>query len=126
MSSPIAGVSGKVYVGQTEIADVRSFSVPRESDVKSYASSSTGGFEKTAAGNRRWRFTMSLYCPDGSLSLGFEAGDLVTVKGHTTTDKYFEGQVRVRSIEPEVDIERGELVACTVAGVGHGAYTLTG
>jgi hypothetical protein len=126
MSSPITGVNGKVCVGAAEVADVRGFSVPRESDVKSYASSSTGGYEKTVSGNRRWRFSMSLYCPDGSLSMGFEVGDLVTVKGYTTTGKYFEGQVRVRSIEPEVDIERGELIGCTVAGIGHGQYTLTG
>ena len=126
MSEPITGINGKVYADEAEVADVRSFAVPRESDVKSYASSSTGGYEKTAAGNIRWMFSMSLYLPDGSLSLGFDVGDLVVVKGYTTTGKYFEGSVRVRSIEPEVDIQGAELEVCTVSGIGHGQYTLTG
>jgi hypothetical protein len=126
MSSPITGISGKVEVDSAEVADVRTWSMPRENDVKTYASSSTGGYEKTAAGNTRWTFTMSVYAPDGSLSIGFEVGDLVTVKGYTTTGKYFEGSVRVGSIEPQVDIEGAELVGCTVEGTGHGEYTLTG
>ena len=126
MSDPITGINGKVYVDDAEVADVRSFSVPRENDVKTYASSSTSGYEKTAAGNTRWTFVMSLYLPDGSLSLDFDVGDLVTVKGYTTTGKYFEGDVRISSIEPDVDIEGARMEGCTVRGVGHGGYALTG
>lgn len=126
MSEPITGVDGKVYVDDVEVADVRSFAVPRENDVKTYASSSTGGAAKTAAGRWRWSFTMEVFLPDGGLSLGFEVGDLVTVKGYTAASKYFEGSMRIRSIEPAVNIEKAEMLSCTVVAVGHGAYTITG
>lgn len=124
--APITGTNGKVYVDDIEVADVRTWSAAFENDLKTYASSNTGGYEKTASGNIRWTFNMTLYSPDGSLDLGFDVGDLVTVKGCTTTGKHFEGDVRIASIEPEVDIEGAGLVACTVRGTGDGQYTLTG
>ena len=124
--APITGTNGKVYVDDAEVADVRTWLAAFENDVKTYASSSTGGYQKTAPGNTRWTFRMTLYKSDGSLDLGFDVGDLVTVKGYTTTGKYFEGDVRIASIEPEVDIEGAGLSGCVVNGTGDGQYTLTG
>ena len=126
MGEPITGKDGDVQVGGVDVAHVRRFSISRSADNKSYKSSDTNGWTKTAEGNKLWTITIDVYAEGGTLVLGFDEGDLIEFKGITTAGKYIEGNVRVDSIEDEVQIEEAELVTATINGTGDGPYVPTG
>lgn len=126
MSAPITGKNGKLSLNSSQLADVQDWTVKRSSDVKSYASSSTSGFEKTLDGNHKWTLSAKVMAPDGSANPGVEVGDLVTFTGTIDSGKTITGSVRIASIDIDVNIGAADPVVLSVEAVGDGAYTING
>lgn len=126
MSAPITGKDGKIEISGTPVADVFSWSITEEADLKPYASSSTAGWRKVLVGQKGWTISMVVALPDGSFTLPFASGDSIAFAGFSMAGKYVSGTVKVGTIEPEVSIEDGEPVRATVNGTGDGELSKTG
>lgn len=127
MADPITGKDGKIMADSSAVEHVRNWSITKESDNKTYTSSSTSGWQKTAAGNKKWSGSFEIYLQNGAVDLAFDEGDLVAGEFYTDAAvHYYAGNVRVDSIEVSTDIEGAELVPATVNFTGDGALVETG
>ena len=123
-SDAITGIDGTLTKDGSEIADVRSFTVTRENEVKTYASSSTDGRQKTAKGISRWRLDAEIYLPGGDFDVGLTEGETYTLIGQTVSGKTFTGTARVRSIGEAIPIETADMLVASVSCEGDGEYTI--
>lgn len=126
MSAPITGKNGKLSLGGAELADVQQWTVRRQADIKTYASSSTAGFEKTLEGNHKWTLSARVMAPDGSANPGVEIGSLVAFTGTMDSGKTITGNVRISSINVDVSISSADSLVLSVEATGDGAYTVNG
>lgn len=114
MGTPMAGSNGTVSADGSAVADVRNWSLDRTADNKTYASSDTGGWNRTSKGNRGATVTWDHYLDGGALDVGYEEGALIAFVGTAASGKTVTGNVRVDSIGQTIDIEGNELEAATV------------
>ena len=125
---PISGKFGTVKFSGTEITECRTWSLSLTSDNKAYVSCSTAGQTRRVAGNKDWTASATIYLQDG-LDVPFDEGDIALLELFTDqtagSGGKYAGQGIVESIEPEVDIEGGELVSATVNFAADGAMTFT-
>ncbi len=138
MTSPVdRGISGKdgklLAVANTEtpgtpaeIADITKWTYDEEVARSKYASSSTGGWKRTVAGQKEWSGTLEGVCQSGQKA-PFASGDYVDAKlqGPTTGDA-ITGTICIGTVKFETDIEEGKELRYTCDYDGDGAPTKTG
>ena len=127
MASPLTAAEGKVYygVGLTEVDDVVNITVNRTSEAKAYNSSATAGRTRRLTGNRDSQVTFERLLDDGELNLGFDEGDIITLKAETNTGKFLQGSYHVDSINVTVNVETKEIEKATITASQDGAFSLT-
>ena len=122
----ITGKDGKVTVGGSEIAQIRSFRIEESADNQTYVTSSTGGWAATAEGARHWTASIDLLLEDGAALSALVVGDKYTFEFYKDATHKLTGDARVNTITgPEVDIEGSGLIGLTVEVTGDGPLTRT-
>ncbi len=122
-SGPINGSGGNASFN-SEITDVRNWSVNRTNELKEYVSSDTGGYTKNLKGNFKADGAFDFYLDQGAQDVGFEVGDLGDLVLTSATGKTFTAEARIASIAPGVDIEGNELEGCAVAFNVNGTWAV--
>ncbi len=122
-SGPINGSGGNISF-DTEITDIRNFTVNRSNEVKEYVSSDTGGFTKNLKGNFKADGAFDFYLDQGAQDVGFEVGDLGDMVSTTAAGKTFTAEARIATITVGVDIEGNELEGATATFNVNGTWVV--
>lgn len=127
MPAPITAKEGKVYYGAglTEVADVTNITVNRTAEAKPYNSSATDGRTRRLSGNRDSTVSFDRLLDEGELNLGFDEGDIITLKAMTNLGKFLQGSYHIDSINVVVNVETKEIEKATVSASQNGAFSLT-
>jgi hypothetical protein len=122
--SLFTGDDGKVQVGGATLADITAWTFQTSAHHHSYASNATAGFRHTICGARhgQGRFAFRLD-PASPLTNQFDEGSLVTLKLYLDATRLFTVPAVIESIEMQVDIDGGQVVAGTAQFRTHGAWT---
>ncbi len=123
---PISGKFGTVKFTGTEVTECRTWTLSKTSDNKPYSSCSTAGQKRRVAGTKDWTASITIYLQDGKPP-AFDEGDIGLLELFTDqtagSGGKYSGQGIVESIEPECDIEGGELVSANIAFAADGVMT---
>jgi len=128
---PITGIKGSVKMIAAggvlaALASVRKFTVNKRADNKKYATSDTGGWKKSAEGNKSFDGSIDVYLNDGVWPTWY-AGQSVDFELTSNTGKTATGTARIDSIENlEIDIENSEMLSCTLVIDGDGDIVFAG
>jgi len=127
MGEPLSGVGGTVKTGETpaDLFQVRNWNATINSKTSQFATNSSSGWDVTVAGAKNWEGSLEMVVDD-SEALPLEEGDLVTAQLHGDASNYYSGEIRIESVEVEVDINEGTEIPVTVNFKGHGALTRNG
>lgn len=129
MAKPITGNDGKATFSGTDILQVRGWTLSDSSDNKAFVSSATAGQTRRVKANQDWTASVTVFFDDGSPPTNVAKGDiaeleLFTAQGAGVGGKYV-GEGIVESIEPETDVEGGELIGATINFAADGAMVFT-
>ena len=125
MAIPITGNDGKATFNAADILHVRTWTLNDVSDNKAYVSSETAGQTRRVKGNQDWTASVTVYFDEGTPTVNAVKGqiaalELFNAQGSGVGGK-FTGQGIVESVNPESDIEGGELVGATINFEADGA-----
>lgn len=129
MGTPVTAITGKVEVNSAPLADITKWGLEETADNKTYVSSSTAGWTKTAEGAKSWKATLEILLDAGKfLTAPLVIGTLLTKvelwtsETPSTESRY--GAARVDRITGlEADIGGSGLLKATVEVTGDGALT---
>jgi exosome complex RNA-binding protein Rrp4 len=119
-----SGKTGKIVIGSSDVTDIKNWKFDRSSNVKTYASSSTAGYQKAVAANKSGTVSFEAVI-DQSTSINsiLNVGDLVTLKLYRNASKYWTVPCRIESMSDDVNIEEGEPPTVSVEASTHGTWT---
>jgi len=124
MADAKSGKLGKVTMGASDFAHVRNWRFNMTSNNKKYASTSTGGHEKTTKGAFGGSVSFDLVLDhDDRIEERIKVGDQVTLLLYTDATNYYSVPVRIASMDNELQIEEGEPPGISVEADCHGAWT---
>ncbi|RLC38159.1 hypothetical protein DRH27_02975, partial [Candidatus Falkowbacteria bacterium] len=122
MADPVVGLTGDISLASSAIAHIRSWTINKGSDNQSYATSDTGGYKKTAEGQKFWNGSADVYLDGGAnpvfpvVGTKYASSIFTTVSGKTLT-----GDIRVDAVNNiECDIEGSGITSCTIEFTGDG------
>ncbi len=123
--SALSGKDGKIVIGSTSVAEIRSWRLTTSAANPEYGSSASGGYKTTSPGIKSGRgsarYVLNTSDP---LTAHFEEGDLVTLLLYVDDSHYYTVPARIESLSVEVDIdETREVVGGTFEFKTHGAWT---
>ena len=129
MTKPITGNDGKATFNAADILHVRTWTLNDVSDNKAYVSSETSGQTRRVKANQDWTASVTVYFDEGTPTVNVTKGqiaalELFDAQGSGVGGKYV-GQGIVASVDPETDIEGGELVGATINFEADGAMVFT-
>ena len=128
-NKPITGNDGNVNFGGSDILQVRGWTFSDSSDNKAFVSSATAGQTRRVKANQDWTASVTIFFEDGKPPPNVAKGDigeleLETAQASGVGGKYA-GQGIVASVEPEVDVEGGELIGATINFEADGVMVFT-
>jgi len=119
MPDPITAIGGNVTL-DTEVASVRKATINERADNQKYATSDTGGWKKSAEGNKDWDAVVEVYMEDGAFPT-YTVGAVVACTFQTAAGKTRSGSGRIRSFENiEIDIEGSGMEGYSINIDGNG------
>jgi len=119
-----SGKTGKITMGSSDFAEVRNWRFSKTANVKTYASSSTSGHQRTVKGMFSGTVSADLVLdPADTLEDRIKVGDQVTLLLYRDATKYFSVPCRISSMDDEVQIEEGEPPTVSFEAETHGAWT---
>lgn len=119
-----SGKNGKITMGSSDFAEVRNWRFNKTANVKTYASSSTGGHQKTVKGQFAGTISADLLLdPDDAIEERIKIGDQVTLELYRDTTKLYSVPCRINTVDDEVQIEEGEPPSVSFEAESHGAWT---
>lgn len=123
----ITAKAGEVAVNAgADLVGVLRWNLNEEADNKTYVSSNSAGWAKTAEGAKRWSGSMDLLLEDGVFRVApLVPGTLLTsIELKVDGSHSRQGAARIDRVgDIEVDIDGSGLVKCTVDFTGDGALT---
>ena len=122
-TGPITAINGTVSFDSV-ISDIRNFNVDRVNEVKTYVSSSTAGFTKTAKGNFLATDSFEMFLDQGAFDVGFTEGDLGDLILTSASGKTFTSEARIGNIAVGVDIEGNNFEGATVSFTANGTWAV--
>lgn len=115
---------GLLTLGASDIAEVRNIRWTLNANVKSYASSTTGGHTKTVKGQFSGTISFDVvYDPDDPIEERLKPGDQVTLVAKFDANRNYSLPCRIESLENELNIEEGEPPTVSCEALTHGAWT---
>lgn len=123
----MSGKNGTLFLGENEVSPVTNWKLVATSDNPDYAANDTAGWKKRVAGVRDASGSFEVKVADDK-QCPVEEGDSVSLALHldATGDNYYEVPAIIDKISVDVDINKGEIVACIVEFSGNGAVVRHG
>lgn len=116
--------TGKIALSGSDFAEVRNWSFSKSANVKTYASSSTSGHQKTVKGMFSGTVSFDVVLdPDDTIEDRIKPGDQVTLTLYRNASDSFSVPCRIASLDDEVQIEEGEPPTVSCEAESHGAWT---
>jgi len=120
-----SGRSGKVKVGETNLADVTKWSATHKSNVTTFGSSDSSGWKLAVAGTEEITGDIEAKLQSGATSAPISVGSTISLVLETGSLK-LSGNAMVSEIAYEVDIDTGAPVGFKASFVSSGAWTYSG
>jgi hypothetical protein len=123
--STTSGKNGKVFVGGSEVADIRDWAIQQKAELKPYNSSSTQGHTNRVPARDDWSAAFFLYSAAGKapFAIGSQLNIQFVVDSSQQPAPAYSGVCFAETIRPAVNIDTGDIVGVAVTVAGHGALT---
>ena len=119
-----SGKTGKIVISGSDVYEVKNWKLSRSGNTKTYASSSTAGYQRTVPGNFSGTISFEVVLdPSHPLEDQMDVGDQVSLLLYRNASKYWTVPCRISSMDDDVNIEEGEPPTISCEADTHGAWT---